>query len=85
MSPLLVESKTDFIRYLHMQMFIKSFQLNMSVAVFDAAVRTLYSGLSLIRTLRGNLNLLELWRVRIRGSRSFLKYFGNRNRYYRPE
>ena len=85
MSPLLVESKTDFIRYLHMQMFIKSFQLNMSVAVFDAAVRTLYSGLSLIRTLRGNLNLLELWRVRIRGSRSFLKYFGNRNRYYQPE
>ena len=44
-----------------------------------------YSGLSLIRTFRGNLNLFELWRVRIRGSRSFLKYFGNRNRYYRPE
>ena len=44
-----------------------------------------YSGLSLIRTLRGNFNLFELWRVRIRGSRSFLKYFGNRNRYYRPE
>ena len=44
-----------------------------------------YSGLSLIRTLRGNLNLFELWRVQIRGSRSFLKYFGNRNRYYRPE
>ena len=46
---------------------------------------TLYSGLSLIRTLRGNLNLFELWRVRIRGSRSFLKYCGNRNRYYQPE
>ena len=46
---------------------------------------TSYSGLSLIRTLRGNLNLFELWRVRIRGSRSFLKYSGNRNRYYRPE
>ena len=44
-----------------------------------------YSGLSLIRTLRGNLNLFELWKVRIRRSRSFVKYFGNRNRYYRPE
>ena len=31
------------------------------------------------------MNLFELWRVRIQGSRSFLKYFGNRNRYYRPE
>ena len=41
--------------------------------------------LSLIRTLRGNLNLFELWRVRIMGSRSFLKYFGNRNSNYRPK
>ena len=44
-----------------------------------------YSGLSLIRTLRGNLNLFELWRVRIMGSRSFLKHFGNRNSNYRPK
>ena len=80
-----VEKLTRHCPYFCLQIILLSNDLiwqkmNISTCFFGQ-----HSGLSLIRTLRGNLNLFELWRVRIRGRRSFLKYFGNRNRYYRPE
>ena len=72
-------------RFRHLIKIIADAQNTLNNDDFSGDIVDKVDSLSLIRTLSGNLNLFELWRVRIRGRRSFLKYFGNRNRYYRSE